>query len=124
MPEPEYMRRQYVVGLGRGEASAGEEVVLKVEMTSDFRMDKLVLGEDTSCFVILRISVEGEDVPIVSDVSAAAVEALGGLPVRYEIKTCQKIEVVLRNVSDGRAKIVGGVMGTVLTKNPKWSSNG
>jgi len=124
MPEPEYVRRQYIVGLGRGEALAGEEVVLTVEMTSDFRMDRLVLGEDTSCFVMLRISVAGEDVPIVSDVSAATVEALGGLPVRCEIKTCQKIEVVLRNVSDGRAKIVGSVMGTVLTKNPKWSSNG
>jgi hypothetical protein len=124
MPEPEYVRRQYVVGLGRGEASSGEDVVLAAEMTSDFKMDKLVLGGDTSCFVILRISVGGEDIPIVPDVTVAAIETLGGLPVRCEIKTCQKIEVVLRNVADVQAKIIGGVIGTVLTKNSKWSSNG
>lgn len=124
IPEPEYVCRRYVVGLGRDEALPGEEIVLRAEMTSDFRMDKLALGNDTSCFVVIRISVGEKDVPIVSGVSAAMVEAVGGLSVRREIKTGQKIEVVLRNVSNVRAKIVGGVIGTVLTKNPKWSSTG
>lgn len=124
IPEPEHVRRQYVVGLGLNEASPGEEVVLETEMTNDFRMDKLVLGGDTSCFVVLRISVGGKDVPIVPGASAAVVDELGGLSVRCEIKPCQKIKVALRNESDVRAKIRGGVIGTVLTRNPKWSSNG
>lgn len=120
--EPEYIRRQYVMGLGRGEALPGEEVVLSVETTNDFETDILVLGEDLQCFVVLRISVDCEMIPIIQGLNAS-IFGSAGLPLHLTIKPCQKITVVLRNESKVHAKIVGALIGTVMTKNPKWLSD-
>jgi hypothetical protein len=122
VPEPKSAIRQYAMGLGRGEASPGEEVSLMVETTNDFKMDKLVLGKDLQCFVVLRVSVDDVDVSIIQGVNAS-LGGSEGFPLRAEIKTGQKIKVVLRNESDVRAKIVGAVFGTVNDEESKMVVN-
>jgi hypothetical protein len=122
-PEPEYIHRQYVMGLGCGEALPGEEVVLSAETTIDFEIDKLVLGEDLQCFVVLRISVGGERIPIIQGLNAS-IFGSAGLPLHLMTKPCQKISVVLRNESEVRAMIVGALIGTGKMKNSKRSSVG
>jgi len=117
--------RQYVMGLGRGEAAPGEEVVLGVEATCDFRAEMLVFGEDVRCFTVLRISVGGEELPIVRVVRARADSAVGDwweLAVQFEARPCQRIEVVLRNESGESAKVGGAVIGTVRIEDSKPSS--
>jgi hypothetical protein len=109
-----------VIGLGSGETSPGEEVILSAEMTFDFAMEKLIVGGEAPCFAILRISVAGTEVPIMPGLPTFMIGA-GGLPVRCSIKTGRKIECVFRNDSDRRSKIMASVMGVVREKNPRWS---
>lgn len=120
-PEPEYVLRQFVVGLGSGEASPGEEISLRAEMTSDFRVEKILFGEDAPHFSVRRISVAGVEVPILPG-RLPIMPNSGGLPLSCLVKTCQKIEVVVRNDSDERAKIAAAVSGIVRVKNLRWSA--
>jgi hypothetical protein len=104
--------RNYVVGLGKGEASPGGEVILSVEMTADFTTNRLFFGEDTQCFEVLWISVDDQEVPIVRDVRPS-MPGSDAFLLQCRVKSCQWLRIAFRNMSDVRAKIRAAVMGTV-----------
>ena len=123
VPEPEYIPQQFAIGLGRVEASPGETVSLGAETSKDFWMDSLILDNDVQCFMLLRISIDGMEMPIIPGVSAA-IAGREGLPLPRQINPCHEIKVELRNVASIRSKITGAAIGTVMAKNPGWEQPG
>jgi Macrocin-O-methyltransferase (TylF) len=124
LSEPEYVRQKGILIMGTGVASPGEEISLAVEPTFDFfTTEKLVVGSDAYCFEVLHIYVCGEEVASEGG-CAASVFGDKGFPVRREVAPGQKIEIVFRNVSGGRAMIQAGVFGSTPKKNPNWNSTG
>lgn len=107
--------RQYAVGLGRGDALPGGEVGLECEVQHDFTVGSLHFSGDTEHFHVVRVSLTGLELPILTGVpTSVAGPNTRGLPLEGKVGVGQKIVVVVRNVSGKPATIVGGVLGTVV----------
>ena len=75
--------RQYAVGLGRGDALPGGEVSLECEVQHDFTVGSLHFSGDTEHFHVVRVSLTGLELPILTGVpTSVAGPNTRGLPLR------------------------------------------
>ena len=109
--------RQYIMALGKVEVDPGQDGLLAVEMTNEARMERFIFDDGDSDFEVVRISVAGVDLSashlIGTPLSVFRMMTAGILMGGRPVTPGQKIELVVRNVSDSRSKLRAALLITI-----------
>jgi len=113
--KPEDIRwRKYMMGLGKVEVEPGNEGRLTVEATKAGKMDMFFFDDGDTDFQVVKISVGGVDLPVshlLNTPLSVFRSMTGGIPMGGRtIMSCQKIELVVFNVSKHWSKLAAALM--------------